>query len=163
MNRFARDFSYEEPEPEPERAPQPAHVPDPKQELRRAAAELDAARARVERDAARELADSRAKLIVELLPVLDNLDRAIAGSDDQGVRLVRTQLEGVLRGYGLERFEAVGERFDPRCHDAIAVTDVADPARDGVVVEQWQPGYRLGDRLMRPARVQVGRWRPSFA
>lgn len=128
--------------------------------------ELDAARARLERDNARVQQENRDRLLADLLPVLDNLDRAIAagkvGSDDQGVRLVRAQLEGVLRGYGLERFDAVGERFDPRRHEAVAVVELAQPELDGTVVAQWQPGYRIGDRLMRPAKVQVGRWRPPL-
>ena len=73
----------------------------------------------------------------------------------QGVRQVRAQLEGVLRNYGLERFDAVGLKFDPRVHDAVAVIDVPEPARDGVVVEQLEAGCRSGERVLRPALVTV--------
>jgi molecular chaperone GrpE len=101
-----------------------------------------------------------AQLAAELLPVLDNLDRSIAagGSDPmvQGVRQVRAQLEGVLRNYGLERFDALGTRFDPRVHDAVAVIDVPEPARHGLVVEQLEAGCQVGDRVIRPAKVAVG-------
>jgi molecular chaperone GrpE (heat shock protein) len=143
--------------------PSERYPPDEQQALRHATSELQAARARVERDAARALEEMRGQLIAELLPVLDNFDRSISAgaAGDDGVRLVRDQLEGVLRGYGLERFDAVGAPFDPRAHDAIAVTDVDDHRRDGVVVEQWEPGYRFGDRMLRPARVVVGRARRS--
>ncbi len=131
-----------------------------------ALAELDAARARVDRDAARVLDETRAKLVAELLPVLDNLDRAIAAGraadtgDEllEGVTLVRAQLSSVLRGYGLERFDATDELFDPRLHEAISVMAVDDPVYDGVVVKQWEAGYQIGARLLRPAKVIVGRF-----
>ncbi len=116
-----------------------------------------------------ELRREREQLVSELLPVLDNLDRSIAagGADPmvQGVRQVRAQLEGVLRNYGLERFDAVGAKFDPRVHDAVAVIDVSEPARDGVVVDQLEAGCRAGDRVLRPAKVAVGKfqraWQPQ--
>jgi molecular chaperone GrpE (heat shock protein) len=75
----------------------------------------------------------------------------------EGVRMVRQQLEGVLRGYGVERIESLGERFDPKLHDAIGMTAVADPQRHGMVVHQAEPGYRFGSRLLRPAKVSVGK------
>jgi molecular chaperone GrpE (heat shock protein) len=136
--------------------PEPT-LDDEKQALRQATTDLQAARARVARDAARDQEETRGKLIAQLLPVLDNLDRSIAAHPDQGVQLVRDQLEGVLRGYGLERVDATGARFDPALHDAVAMADVHDPALDGTVVEQWEPAYRFGERLLRPARVVVGR------
>ncbi|MBA3541211.1 MAG: nucleotide exchange factor GrpE [Deltaproteobacteria bacterium] len=133
--------------------------------MTRALRELEATQARVEREALRVHEETRKKLVSELLPVLDNLDRTIraearnrdASAVVEGVCLVRAQLEGVLRGYGVERIEAVGARFDPGVHDAISVVAVRDPARHGMVVDQIEPGYRLGDRLLRPAKVVVGR------
>jgi molecular chaperone GrpE len=131
--------------------------------LRAAIAEYEAARRRVERDAARVQDDTRTRLVAELLPVLDNLDRSIAagapGPSLAGIKLVRDQLEAVLRGYGLERFDATGARFDPHLHEAMDVTAVADPADDGVVISQWKAGYRIADRVLRAAQVQVGRHR----
>lgn len=128
-------------------------------QLRSALDELEAARRRVERDAARVRDETRARLVAELLPVLDSLDRSIAAGCDDGVRLVRAQLEGVLRGYGLERFSALGLRFDPREHEAMALREVDDRAADGVVVAEWDAGYRIDDRVLRAARVEVGRYR----
>ena len=130
----------------------------------RALRNLEATEARLERNARREADDARGKLVQELLPVLDNLDRTIraahTGRDPailEGVRLVRHQLEGVLRGYGVERIDAIGQRFDPGVHEAIGVTAVGDPSRHGVVVQQAEPGYRFAGRLLRPAKVSVGK------
>lgn len=130
----------------------------------RALRNLEATEARLERNARREADDARGKLVQELLPVLDNLDRTIRAAHTsrdpamlEGVRLVRHQLEGVLRGYGVERVDAVGQRFDPSLHEAIGVTAVGDPARHGVVVHQAEPGYRFAGRLLRPAKVSVGK------
>ena len=146
------------------RGPEGGPEPD-RATMTRALRELEAARARVERDAQRVHDETRSKLVVELLPVLDNLDRTIQAAIDQGnassvvdgVRLVRAQLEKVLRGYGIERIDAVGARFDPSVHDAIHVAHVQDPAHHAIVLDQAEAGYRFGDRLLRPARVVVGR------
>lgn len=131
----------------------------------RALRNLEATEARLERNARREAEETRGKLVQELLPVLDNLDRTIraaqTGRSDpallEGVRLVRHQLEGVLRGYGVERIEALGQRFDPAVHEAIGMIAVDDPQRHGAVVHQAEPGYRMAGRLLRPARVSVGK------
>jgi molecular chaperone GrpE len=131
----------------------------------RALRNLEATEARLERNARREAEETRGKLVQELLPVLDNLDRTIraaqGGRNDpallEGVRMVRQQLEGVLRGYGVERIEAIGQRFDPAVHEAIGMIAVDDPQRHGAVVHQAEPGYRMSGRLLRPARVSVGK------
>ena len=142
--------------------PQGTDEPD-RATMTRALRELEAAQARVERDAQRVQDETKQKLVAELLPVLDNLDRTLrAGAHGdpalvQGVRLVRSQLEGVLRGYGVERIDATGQRFDPKLHEAISVAPVYEPAHHGLVLEQVEPGYRFGDRLLRPAKVVVGR------
>jgi molecular chaperone GrpE (heat shock protein) len=133
--------------------------------LSRAVRDLEAARARVERDAQVVHDETRNKLVVELFPVLDNLDRTIAAATEngdaaavlEGAQLVRAQLETVLRGYGIERIDAVGTAFDPNVHDAISVAPVRDPARHAIVLHQAEPGYRVGERLLRPAKVVVGR------
>jgi molecular chaperone GrpE len=130
----------------------------------RALQELEAAKARVERDARKVHDETRGKLIAELLPVLDDLDRTIRAATDRGAepalldgtRQVRSQFERVLAGYGVQRIDALGTRFDPSVHDAIGVTPVASMANHGIVLDQTQPGYRFGDRLLRPARVVVG-------
>src|SRR3954467_15550025 len=105
-----------------------------RQAARRALRNLEATEARLERNARREAEEARGKLVQELLPVLDNLDRTIraaqAGRSDpamlEGVRMVRQQLEGVLRSYGVERIEALGQRFDPALHEAIGMVAVGE-------------------------------------
>jgi molecular chaperone GrpE len=131
----------------------------------RALRELDAAKARVERDAKAVEDETRRRLIAQLLPLLDDLDRTIQAARDQGdaptvvdgVELVRNHLEAVLRGYGVERVDTVAQRFDPRLHDAVAVREVADAKSHDVVIDQLQPCYRWGGTLLRPAKVVVGR------
>jgi molecular chaperone GrpE (heat shock protein) len=131
----------------------------------RALRNLEATEARLERNARREAEETRGKLVQELLPVLDNLDRTIraaqTGRSDpallEGVGMVRQQLEGVLRGYGVERIEALGQRFDPAIHEAIGMIAVDNPQHHGAVVHQTEPGYRMAGRLLRPARVSVGK------
>ena len=155
-----RAANIEQPIFEPEAASEPDRAT-----MTRALRELQAAQARVERDAQRVHDETRSNLVAELLPVLDNLDRTIRASADhgddpalvEGVRRVRAQLERVLRGYGVERIDALGAPFDPSVHDAITVTPVQDPARHSIVLDQVEPGYRFGDRLLRAAKVVVGR------
>lgn len=159
---------------EPAPAPGAEPVVDPgadRQAALRALRNLEATEARLERNARREADETRARLVQELLPVLDNLDRTIlaaqTGRSDpamlQGVRMVRQQLEGVLRGYGVDRIDALGQRFDPSVHEAIGMISVGEPERHGVVVHQAEPGYRFGARLLRPAKVSVGKLVAPFS
>jgi len=158
-----------------EAAPHGWNEAEPKSETRpeidrqaalRALRNLEATEARLERNAKRDVDEARGKLVQELLPVLDNLDRTIraahASRSDpamlEGVRLVRHQLEAVLRGYGVERIDALDQRFDPGVHEAIGMTVVSDPRRHGVVVQQAEPGYRFAGKLLRPAKVNVGKF-----
>ena len=132
-----------------------------KEALKKALADLQAAEGRVARDAERVYDETRARLIRELFPVLDNLDRTLAASGDDstplvaGVRIVRLQLEQVLTRFGVERIEAKGEQFDPSLHEAIATLPV-EPEDIGRVVEEIEAGYRYGGKLLRAARVVVG-------
>ena len=131
--------------------------------LARAVNNLQASEARVRRNAQKVYDDARSKLVLELLPVLDNLDRTIAAEQGhettplvEGVTMVRSQLEGVLLRYGVERIDAKNQTFDPALHEAVATVSVTDPARVGTVIEQYEPGYRFEAKLLRPARVGVG-------
>jgi molecular chaperone GrpE len=109
-----------------------------------------------------------AALAKELLPALDNLDRALADAGKaaagdggggpllEGVRLVRSELSAALARVGIESFSPAGEAFDPSLHEAMAtVEQPADGCASGTVVEVYQPGYRLGSSVIRPARVVV--------
>jgi molecular chaperone GrpE len=130
----------------------------------RTQADFENYRKRVARDAALAQERGVAKLVKELLPALDNLDRALdddgvaaRGEDDAfvaGMRLVRGELAGALARMGVESFSPVGEPFDPALHEAMAQQPVAGAA-SGTVAEVYQPGYRLGDQVIRAARVVV--------
>lgn len=149
--------------------PPPRHTPTAAEPdlgtMQRALRDLEAAKARVERDAKRAQDEMREKLVVQLFPLLDNLDRTIAVAQQhrnapavvEGVGLVRRQLVAILDGYGVRRLDARGEPFDPAVHEAVSMVAVSDPRHDRLVVEQLEPGYAMGDRLLRPAKVVVGR------
>jgi molecular chaperone GrpE len=133
--------------------------------------ELENAKARVERDARNVCDDTKKKLVEQLLPVLDNLDRTIKAAEDngeapavvEGISLVRGQLEGVLRGYGVTRIEALAQPFDPAIHEAITTLPVLTADAHNLVVDQIAPGYRYGAGLLRPAQVVVGKLsRPEY-
>ncbi|MCU0690960.1 MAG: nucleotide exchange factor GrpE, partial [Polyangiaceae bacterium] len=107
---------------------------------------------------------TQAKLVADLLPVLDNLDRSIKAATGaappallDGLRMVVEQFESVLRGYGLERVLALGQPFDPSAHEAVAVTPVQLPEDDRRVVDEITPGYRFDAHMLRPATVRVGK------
>lgn len=139
---------------------------DEKRALADALNELEAAKYRVTRDARAAAEDLKKQLVEKLLPVLDNLDRTIAAAETagnaiavvEGVLLVRQQLEGVLRCYGLERIDAQDRAFDPSIHEAITTTPVPLSLHD-TVIDQVSPGYRFNGALLRPAQVVVGRVR----
>src|ERR1700722_12948823 len=128
----------------------------------RTQADFENYRKRVARESALATQRGVAKLAKELLPAIDNLARApaAAATDDpllDGVRLVRSELGAGLARVGVESFSPLGESFDPVVHEAMAT--VPQPpeggAQSGTVVEVYQPGYRLGESIIRPARVVV--------
>lgn len=128
---------------------------------------LEATKERLERSAQQDAAEARGKLASEVFPVLDSLDRTISAANAtvdrtllEGVRMVRSQLETALQRFGVERLEAMGERFDPSRHEAVGVVQVASPEQHGVVQEQLDPGYQHAGKLLRPARVIVGKLVP---
>jgi molecular chaperone GrpE len=127
---------------------------------RRTKADFENYRKRVASESAEAEKRGRAELARDLLPVLDNLDRALAaaGADDrvaEGVRLVRDELHGVLERSGVESYEPTGEPFDPHLHEAM-MTRPATGDEAGKVLEVLQKGYRLDGQVLRPARVVVG-------
>jgi molecular chaperone GrpE len=127
----------------------------------RTQADFENYRKRVARDAAAAKERGVSALAKELLPALDNLDRALgaAQEDDpllEGVRLVRSELAGALARAGIESFSPIGEVFDPSLHEAVATAPGPDGTGSGLVIEVYQDGYRLGESVLRPARVVVG-------
>jgi molecular chaperone GrpE len=127
----------------------------------RTQADFENYRKRVAREAAGAQERGVSGLAKELLPALDNLDRAIEHADQedpllQGVRLVRSELAAALARAGIESFSPAGEPFDPAVHEAVATApQPPGGAASGTVVEVYQPGYRLRESIIRPARVVV--------
>jgi|SRR5581483_12103789 len=127
--------------------------------LQRLKAEFDNYRKRAARDQQSFAARAAESLVSELLPILDDLARALVAAEEheeaqleEGVRLVHRSLVQVLHKHGLEEIEADG-RFDPHVHEAL-LSQPSD-AEEGSVIDVLQKGYRLGDRVLRPARVVV--------
>jgi molecular chaperone GrpE len=128
-------------------------------DLQRLAAEFDNYRKRVARDQQSLMLRANERLVKELLSVLDDLERALEAAEaheeaklEDGVRLVHRAFADLLRKEGLEQIETDG-RFDPHVHEAL-LTQPSD-AEEGSVIEVIQKGYKLGDRVLRPARVVV--------
>ncbi|MBM4117273.1 nucleotide exchange factor GrpE [bacterium] len=115
---------------------------------------------RMERDQERERLRLQGELVGALLPLADDLERALglleaeAAAHAEGLRLIAQRLEALLAAFGLEPIAALGERFDPRLHEAL-VQLPATEAEKGTVIQELQRGYRLGERVIRPAKVAV--------
>lgn len=126
--------------------------------------ETDETRQRLNRSADERATGEKAKFIASLLPALDNLNRAIdAASGDapreaivEGIRSIATSFEAALTSAGVEQIQSVGEEFNPELHEAVD-TEETDAEMDGRVIGEYSRGFRMGDRLLRPARVKVGR------
>jgi molecular chaperone GrpE len=127
---------------------------------RRTLADLDNLRKRYARELERERAAERARVTAQWLPVVDDLDRALAHAADdptaivEGVRAVREHAVAVLDRLGYPRYEEVGVPFDPARHEAVKVVEDTEAA-PGTVVEVLRPGYGQGERWLRPAAVAV--------
>jgi molecular chaperone GrpE len=126
----------------------------------RLAADFENFKRRTAQDAERRATAQKDTFIVELLPVMDNLERALAARSSApeqlriGVEMTLLQLDRLLRSHGCEPVEGCGQPFDPRCQEAIG--SQADPVQpDHVVLEVVQRGWRRGDHLLRPARVII--------
>jgi molecular chaperone GrpE len=128
-------------------------------------AEIEAAGKRLAAASAKELEQRTRKLLESFLPVIDDLDRAIAAAKPiadsadvvEGLGLVRRGLLTRLGQFGVTHAPALGEKFDPARHEALAMVPVTDPAQDGRVIDVMREGYLIGDETLRPAGVAVGK------
>ena len=134
----------------------------------RQAAEFDNYKKRSDREYTRLIETAESSIILKLLEVVDDIDRALNHSTDdlktfkQGTELIFNKLSEILEKSGLEEIKAVGENFDPVYHEAVMQKE-ADNSEDGVVLEEVQKGYYLNGRILRPAKVIVakGKAEPS--
>lgn len=131
----------------------------------RSKADLYNFRQRIERERAREKKLALESSVLKILPVLDNLDRALSfpeGTDPasvlEGVVMVQRQFINVLNAMGVKDIPTVGEAFSPEYHEAVALKEVIDPDQDGLIVEEFMKGYIIADKVIRPARVQVAKY-----
>ena len=134
---------------------------------RQAAQEFEDARARMRKELAKDAERNRRDVFVGLLEVVDNLDRAIdaagkAGTHSadpllEGVRMVRQQFLSKLEGFGVKRIESDNQPFDPLLHEAVTTVPVSDALAEGRVLGVIAQGYRIGDDVLRPAVVAVGK------
>ena len=127
----------------------------------RLAADFDNYKRRTRQELADRTQYANEELLRKLLPILDNLRRALDHAPEgidpnwfEGVKMVARQFEDTLRAQGLSPIPAVGEKFDPARHEAIA-SEETDEHEEGTIVEEMQPGYRLHERVLRPTLVKV--------
>lgn len=136
-------------------------------QYKKAAAEYDASSIRLRKDTAKETEKGRRTVLVEILSVIDDFDRALEASREskdfdsfvEGVELIRQQLLDKMKGFGVARMDSPGKRFDPALHGVVSQVPVDDPDMDGTVVGTISEGYMIGDTLLRPATVAVGKYR----
>jgi molecular chaperone GrpE len=131
--------------------------------LLRRQAEFDNYRKRVERERAELYQHGRDDVLLQFLPVVDNFERALSSLEEsegdadallRGVELIHKQFKDALSKLGLEPVEAVGQTFDPHVHEAVT-TEATDKHKENTVIEEFLRGYKIGDRLLRPAKVKV--------
>jgi molecular chaperone GrpE len=128
----------------------------------RALADFENYRRRVERERGQAAASGKRDLLLSLLDVLDGFERAlpyVAGAPPavaEGVQAIHRRFLDLLKAQDVRRLETVGSPFDPAVHEAIGSVEAGERP-PGTVAEETQPGYRLGDELLRPARVRVAR------
>jgi len=128
----------------------------------RAHAEFENIRKRMEKEKADFIRYASESLILDLLPIIDNLEIAekhIKEAKDfkavqDGVDMIQLQMQGFLKDIGLERMNTVGEKFDPHVHEPIETVEASDK-EDGTIVAEMKPGYKFNGRLLRPAAVKI--------
>lgn len=136
------------------------------QQLLRTAAELENYKKRAAREKQEAIRYANESMLTKLIPVLDNFEMALAAASSasassadslqQGVSMIQQQLKQVLADAGLEEVIAAGQAFDPNCHEAVSQQESAE-VPEGHVLQQLRKGYKLRDRLLRPATVIVAK------
>lgn len=140
---------------------------------REASTGFDESRARLRKETSKEIERGRRAMLVELLDVLDNLDRAIDAAAEavdlgeasqnfqallQGILMVQQQFLAKLEGFGIRRIDLEGQRFDPARHEAVTTVPVPTPEHDGRIVGIVAHGYAVDEEVLRPAMVAVGKY-----
>ena len=164
MNKQSKEPDHD---PEENAAPSPEDkAKEHQDQLLRLKADFDNTKKRLQRDKEDAIKFANERLLVEILPIVDNLDRAIASLSEghdagkvmQGLKLAQTEIHQILESHGVQVVQAVGEAFDPQLHEAVAAVESAD-AKEGTVLDEVQRGYVLNGRLIRPSRVRIAQQR----
>ncbi len=122
-------------------------------------------RTRMKREIKKDAAKETRGVLIAFLEVVDNLDRALGSSNNQstdktlaqGIELVRRQCLKTLTAHGVCPMDTTGSVFDPNCHDAVSVIPTSETKKDNIVIETVKTGYLIGDQILRPASVAVGK------
>ena len=137
-----------------------------KDQIHRLQAEFSNYKKRTQKERETDYTHAKGLLTFKLLPILDDLERMIdhhqvdRSCDVEGVALIFQNLKKVLIEENLEEIAAVGQPFDPEIHEAVGVHETSKE-QDGIVIEEWQKGYRFGGRLLRPSSVKVGQYKTT--
>ena len=139
-----------------------AKIKEIEEQMLRLRADLDNTKKRLERDKIEAIKFANERLLEEILPIVDNMDRAMQslseGHDPEkvkaGLQIAQKELHDVLVEHGVEMVKSIGEEFNPQFHEAIGVVDSPD-AKEGMILEEVQRGYTLNGRLIRPSRVRI--------
>jgi molecular chaperone GrpE len=134
-----------------------------KERLQQSAADFENARKRLTRERDEFVKFSQENLVRDIIPVLDNFERALAHAEEggeanlkgivAGVEMVRKQLFEILKNQGLKKLQTKGEKFDPHHHESVGTVQESGP--EDVIIDEIEPGYMLHDRLLRAAKVRV--------
>jgi molecular chaperone GrpE len=138
-------------------------------DCKRTVAEAEASAIRLRKEAAREVETGRRSVLVEMLEIVDNFDRALQATSGtssvealaEGIRLIHSQLIDKLKYFGVQRMTSLGMAFDPAVHEVVSEVPVDDEAKDGLIVGVVREGYRVGDTLLRPASVALGAFKKT--
>lgn len=141
-----------------------SEIKELKDKYLRALAELDNYRKRMEKEFNDYKQFSKVDFFMKIIPVLDNFDRALSGAElngnfepfYKGMEIIQRQLREVLKSMGLEEYSGLGEPFDPYLHEALGVI-IVDDRPENIVVEEVSKGYKVGDRVIKPAKVLVSK------
>lgn len=141
-----------------------AKAKDLQQQILRLHADFDNTKKRLEKDKQEAIRFSNERLLIELLPVMDTLDRAMASLSEghdpekvkQGLKIAQSEMHELLEQHGVTLVKSVGQEFDPNLHEAVTMVETQD-AKDGSVIDEIQKGYLLNGRLLRPSLVKVAK------
>lgn len=139
------------------------------EQVLRIRADFENTKKRLEREKESAIKFANERLLEEILPIVDNFDRAMTSLSEghdpekvkQGLKIAQDELHQILEEHGVEVVKSVGEFFDPNVHEAVAVVESGTNAKEGTIVDEIQRGYLLNGRLLRPSRVRIVQNQPK--